>query len=204
VIGPFERSTSVARGVRQIAYVAQLPGPAARFYVRALATALRRGDRRSLVGSTRPRELAALLHAAEGHRRVVELGTGTAWTTIALLLADRERRVATYDPADYEERQWYLERLDSHARSRLEILTRADDQPADDAFTPDLVFIDSSHERDQTISAFRTWEPRLPPGGVVAFHDYGDPAWPGVDDAIRALGLDGQAAGFLFMWTKPS
>ena len=73
-----------------------------------------------------------------------------------------------------------------------------DDPPAVDA-----VFIDSSHECEETVATFRTWEPVLSPGGVVAFHDWDDDAYPGVTEAVRALGLHGQAHGHLFVWRKP-
>ena len=50
----------------------------------------------------------------------------------------------------------------------------------------DAVFIDSSHELEETVATFRTWEPALEPGGVVGFHDYADDAYPGVTQAVRS------------------
>jgi cephalosporin hydroxylase len=68
----------------------------------------------------------------------------------------------------------------------------------------DAVFIDSSHLREETMATFRTFEPVLSPGGVVAFHDWDDDDYPGVTAAVRALGLEGEARGHLFVWRKPS
>ena len=50
------------------------------------------------------------------------------------------------------------------------------------------------------IDAFRVWRPRLAPGAVVAFHDWANPAHPGVREAIEALGLAGRGAGDLYVW----
>jgi hypothetical protein len=58
-----------------------LPPRVALFQWRARRLALRIGDRFSLVSATRPQDLAELMSLARGRRHVVELGTGTAWTT---------------------------------------------------------------------------------------------------------------------------
>ena len=40
------------------------------------------------------------------------------------------------------------------------------------------------------------WQPRMAPGGLVVLHDYGNPAYPGVAEAVAELGLEGaQQAG---------
>jgi predicted O-methyltransferase YrrM len=201
ILGPFERSSSLHRGLRQGVYLVRLPPRVRRFYVHAVLIALRRGDRRSLVGSTRPRELGALLRAAHGRRQVVEVGTGTAWTAISLVLSDRDRRVTTYDVRDYDERHWYLDLLAPADRSRLDLVLGSGPgaDTGETELRPDLVFIDSSHEREETKAAFLTWARRVVPGAVVAFHDYGDPAWPGVRQAVDELRLTGRACGFLFL-----
>ena len=42
----------------------------------------------------------------------------------------------------------------------------------------------------------------LSPGGVIAFHDYDDEDYPGVTEAVRELGLQGEARGHLYVWRK--
>src|SRR3954454_11463903 len=85
-----------------------LPPRAAHFQARAMLRAQRLGDDWALESSTRPRDVAALLALARGRRTVVELGTATGWTAGALLLADPQRRVASYDPVEREHRAAYL------------------------------------------------------------------------------------------------
>jgi Methyltransferase domain len=195
-----ERLVSV---LGQVAALPRLGRRVGAFYLRALWTAVRSGDRWSLMSAARPRALAEILAAARGHSAVVEVGTGTAWTTIALALAEPDRRVWSYDVVLRDERDLYVDLVSGDVSRRITLLDRNrqgwDAVPAD----PGLVFIDSSHSRDETMTTFRGWEPRLPAGGTVVFHDYEDPAYPGVTEAIRELGLAGQGRRGLFVWRKP-
>jgi hypothetical protein len=65
------------------------------------------------------------------------------------------------------------------------------------------LFIDFSHEREPTITAFRAWRDALAPGAVVVFHDHGNPDHPGVRQAVAELGLSGRESGSLFVWRAP-
>lgn len=129
-----------------------------------------------------------LLGLAKGRREVVELGTGTGWSAVVLALADRERRVRTFDPKVHEHRGRYLA-LAPEAARRIMLIERrgaeTDESPVE------FLFIDSSHQREQTVEEYRAWEPSLRPGTVVAFHDYG--TWEGVTEAIEELDLEGSA-----------
>lgn len=198
-----DRRSRPRRAVALVRQAAALPllGPrVARFYVRALLTAMRRGDRWTLAVATRPRELAAILRAARGRRPVVEVGTGPAWTTVALALADPHREVLSLDIEAHPQRERYLALAGPATRARITLLARDPAGPPAEPARPAFVFIDSSHERDETMQTFREWAPRLAPDGVVAFHDYGDPAYPGVEEAVRDLGLRGRARHSLFVW----
>ncbi len=87
-----------------------------------------------------------------------------------------------------------------HAEPRLRELDRP--WSPEEAHEVDAVFIDSSHEYEETVETFTFWSARLRPGGVVVFHDRDDPSYPGVSAAIRGLGLRGEAHGHLFVWRK--
>lgn len=174
------------------------------FYVRAFWTALRHGDRWSLYVAQRPAELSETIAAARNRACVVEVGTGTAWTAIALALAAPDRQVTSYDIIIRPERELYLRLVGQDVRLRVRLLDRtrvgAEGGPAG----PEMLFIDSSHEREETIATFREWEPRLVLGGVVAFHDYRNTACPGVAEAVKELELEGESGESIFRWTKGS
>ena len=174
-----------------------LPPPVARFQLRAYGLALLRRDRWSLRSATKPRELRMLVRLARGRARVVEIGTGTGWTAASLALADPRRGVLTLDPIRRPGRDAYLALCAPAARSRVE-LAGADPPAAGEPI--DLLFVDGSHGAASVIDAFRTWRPRLAPGAVVAFHDWANPAHPGVREAIETLGLAGRGAGDLYVW----
>lgn len=176
-----------------------LPPRVALFMLRARRHALRTGDEFSLASAIRPAELAELLRLARGREAVAELGTGTAVSTIALALADRDRHVATCDPEVRPAREAYLSMAGPGVRERIDFRVQPDSDGPRPGDAVEVLFIDSEHRRDAVVSAFRAWSPSLVPGAVVAFHDYDHPSYPGVREAVEILGLSGKAVGGMFV-----
>jgi predicted O-methyltransferase YrrM len=142
--------------------------------------------------------LAAMLDALRGTRTVVELGTGTAWGTLALAVADSDRRVLTYDPTVRPNRDNYLALVGDQVRDRIEFREEQASAGPPRGLSVDGLVIDSSHTYDDTVSEFRAWEPAVREGGVVVFDDYlGE-----VANAVSALGLTGKHVRRLFVWVK--
>lgn len=187
----------------QAASLARLPRPVATFWMRALRRARADGDTWSIDVACRPAEMRVLLDALAGSPRVAEIGTAAAWTTCCLALAEPGREVHSWDVETHPERERYLALLSPGDRARVHLHDRAGGLGPADPPPVDAVFIDSSHELAETVATFKTWEPALTPGGVIAFHDYDDDAYPGVTQAVRSLGLRGDARGHLFVWRKP-
>lgn len=183
--------------------LARLPRPVAAFWLRALRRAQAAGDTWSIDVACRPAELRVLLAALGDARRVAEVGTAAAWTTACIALARPGREVDSWDVEAHPERERYLALLAPADRARVRLHDRPGGLGPADPPPVDAVFIDSSHEREETIATFRTWEPALSAGGVVAFHDWDDDAYPGVVEAVRALALDGEPRGHLYVWRKP-
>jgi predicted O-methyltransferase YrrM len=188
----------------QAASLVKLPRPVASFWMRALRRAKASDDTWSIDVACRPAELLVLLDALSGARRVAEIGTAAAWTTSCIALARPDREVHSWDVEAHPERERYLALLAPADRARVHMHDRPGGLGPADPPAVDAVFIDSSHEREETIATFRTWEPALSPGGTVAFHDWQDDAYPGVTEAVRELGLLGEARGHLFVWRKPA
>lgn len=55
----------------------------------------------------------------------------------------------------------------------------------------DLVFIDAAHDAESVSADIERYTPLLKSGGLLAFHDYNEPAHPGVAEAVNALVRDG-------------
>jgi predicted O-methyltransferase YrrM len=176
-----------------------LPPRVALFQLRARRLARRTGDTFSLTSATRPADLRTLIEVARGRRRVVELGTATAWTAISLALADPERGVLTLDVVDREEPHRYLQLIPSPVRSRVQIVIRPGADGPTMGRRVDLLYIDSSHDRDATVAEVLAWRPVMDPHGLIVFDDYTHPDFPGVRQAVVQLGLTGFAAGTLFI-----
>lgn len=187
---------------REAATLRRVPPRVTLFYVRAWLRALRSRDRFTLDSASRPSDVAALLALARGHTEAAELGTGTAWTTIALALADRRRRVVSYDPVARPERERYLA-LAGAARARIRLNAEPAEAARPGPASVGFLFIDCAHDRETTAAAFRAWRGAVAPGGVVAFHDYDHPVYPGVRDAVEELGLTGESVGGVFVWRGP-
>lgn len=181
-----------------------LPPRVALFQARARRLAWRSGDMFSLTSVTRPADLRWLLTLARGRRRVVELGTATGWTAISLALADPARTVSTLDVVRREEPLRYLRLVGGAVRRRVELEIRDGAQGPLDQAPVDLLYIDSSHQRESTIAEVLAWRPVLAPGATVAFDDYANPDYPGVREAIAELGLTGERRGAMFVHTVPA
>lgn len=178
----------------------RLPWPVARFVVRARARARKDGDVFSLDSALRPAKLEVLLEAAAGRRVVVELGTGTAWATIALAIADPKRTIESWDPVVREQRERYLDLAGQDVRRRITFVEGPGEDGPGSVTGVDLLFIDSSHEREPTLAEVAAWRPALAPRALVVFDDYGHPDYPGVAEAVVELGAAGEERTSLFLW----
>jgi predicted O-methyltransferase YrrM len=183
-------------------FVAQLrflPPKVAMFQWRARRHALRAGDHFALVSGTRPRDLATLLSAAKQCNLVIELGTGSGLTAISLVIADRQRHVVTYDPVERQDRDQYVGLVPSETRRRLKFVSADGAQCLGDSEMVDLLYIDSSHEREDTIREVQAWRSALREGSLIIFDDFTHPGYPGVKEAVRQMGLSGEQRGTLFV-----
>ena len=197
------RARRAVRQARALWQLRALPPRVARFQWRARRQAERLRDEFSLVSATRPRDLALLLRLADSRRRVVELGTGTAWTAIALALADRRRQVVTFDPIARPEREAYLRLAGPQVASRIRLVAAPGERGPDAEEPVDLLYIDSSHDRESVIAEYRAWRPRLAPGAIVALDDYDHEDFPGIREAVAELRLTGERLGTLFVHRVP-
>lgn len=143
------------------------------------------GDLFSITSVTRPPDTRVLLDLAKHRSRIVELGTATAWTAITFALDDAKRHVITYDPFDRPEPERYLSLVGGDVRDRIEMVIAPGSTGLRDREPVDLLYIDSSHEREQTIEEVRAWQPHLRTGALIVFDDYTHPDFPGVREAIE-------------------
>jgi hypothetical protein len=65
----------------------------------------------------------------------------------------------------------------------------------------DLLYIDSSHDRAQTVAEVLAWRSALIPGSLIVFDDFTHPDFPGVREAIADLGLEGEQRGTMYIHT---
>jgi hypothetical protein len=194
-----KRARKLRREARLLAELRILPPRVALFQWRAWRLASRVGDGFSPVSRTDPQKLAVLLSAARGRQRVVELGTGTAWTAISLVLADPGRSVLSYDPIERPERERYLRLVSPRARRRLTFVGVSGDEGPRDGEPVELLYIDSSHAKDDTIREVEAWRPALIEGSLMVFDDFAHAEYPGVGEAVAHLKLMGEQRRGLFV-----
>jgi predicted O-methyltransferase YrrM len=176
-----------------------LPPRVAWFQWRAHRLAMRSGDQFSLISATRPKDLAILLELARGRRRIVELGTGTAWTAAALALADPAREVTSFDPIRRPETVGYLELVRPDVRRRIRLITADGALGPQDQKPIDMLYVDSSHDRQQTIAELAAWRPVIVASGLIVLDDYTHADYDGVREAVSELALPGVQSGTMFV-----
>ena len=182
------------------AQVRGLPPRVARFQLRALRLARQLGDDFAWRSATRPADVKEILKLAAGRRRVAELGTATGWTAASLVLGDPLRSVVTFDPVVHEHRDAYLGLLDAPDRERIRLLQMPGVEGAAYLEHPvEFLFVDSTHDRAGTLAEVRAWQPHLARDALIVLHDYGNPAFPGVAEAVEELGLEGDVRGGCFV-----
>ena len=160
---------------------------------RAVAGAARR-DVFSLDSALRPAKLAVLLEAAAGRRTVVELGTGTAWATIALAIADpraHDRELGSGRARAARAATWTSPARTCAGGSRSSKGWGRTGPAPSPASTCSSSTARTSASRRSPRS--RPGAPSLAPGALVVFDDYGHPDYPGVAEAVAELGAAGEA-----------
>ena len=128
----------------------------------------------------------------------MEIGTSAGWAAVGLALDDRRREVFTYDSHPHPLISEYLKLVGGQTRKRTTFVEKNGE--AGGVRSVDFLFIDSSHERVETVNTFKVWRSLLAPNAVVAFHDYANPSYPGVSEAIEEMGLQGHSDGDIFVW----
>ena len=197
---PVERARRLAL---QAASLARLPRPVAASGSARCAARRPSATRGASTSPAAPPSCASCSTRSPARRASPRSAPPPRGRRAASTLARPGREVHTWDVEAHPERERYLALLSPADRARVHLHDRPGGLGPADPPPVDAVFIDSSHELEETVATFRTWEPALAPGGVIAFHDYADDAYPGVTQAVRELGLQGEARGHLFVWRKP-
>jgi predicted O-methyltransferase YrrM len=176
-----------------------LPRPVRHFRRRAIALAFRSRQIRPIRFTLPYRELRILLELTESRRRIVEIGTGWGWTAAALVLANPDCTVETYDPHFARERSAYLDLLPGDARTRIQVVAARGEDAVPRARDVHALFIDDAHRAAEIVATVTTWLPALAPGAIIVFDDYGEEYYPEVRAAVAALGVTGHTRGRFFV-----
>lgn len=131
---------------------------------------------------------------------VANLGAGSGTTALAVLDEYDEAHIYTYD-IDQANLDWTEQALrncypDAGWFPRL--MDAEDGGRQGEPYAIDLLLHDASHERANVDRDLRAWVPRLADDALIWVHDYfpppetwGQPASPGVAEAVHALIEDG-------------
>lgn len=134
-------------------------------------------------------ELTWLYDNASGECAEIGSHTGRSASIIALKLKHSGGHLTCVDHWGwgnaYEVFQYNMRRLNlSVLQMKMSSLHAAE------RFSPqslDFIFIDSSHEYEDTVAEIKAWLPKLRSGGLLCGHDYGHPDYPGVEQAVSEL-----------------
>ena len=133
--------------------------------------------------------------ATNAHNTIVEIGSWKGKSTICLALGAKEgsnAQVFTIDP--------HTNPLPKYNVTYPALVRNLKKANADASVTPivatsldvgktwtrpiDFLFIDGLHHYKYVLADFLTWEPQVKEGGVIAFHDSINEAWPEVGKVV--------------------
>lgn len=137
-------------------------------------------------------EAKTLAHLAKG-KRVLEIGSYAGLSTIIMARAAESVTALDYfdgrgTPTPGDTRQAFDTNIKRYGVAD-KVTALSPDEFTGGEF--DLIFVDGAHDLESVeadIAKARNW---LAPGGLMAFHDYGEPMHPGVREAIEAFVSDG-------------
>lgn len=194
-----DRARALRRSLRFQWGLRRLPWRVAIFQWRAWRLAGRLGDDFARVSASTPKKLETILELAGEGRAVVELGTAHAWTAISLALAHPDREVVSYDPVERPRARRYLDLVPEHVRRRVTLVADRGDSGPRTRRPVDMLYVDTSHERTDTLRELAAWRPVLRHGAWVVLDDYTHPDFPGVREAVGELGLEGEERDGMFV-----
>lgn len=141
---------------------------------------------RDVEGWLMPDEGAKLAELAAG-KRVIEVGSFCGLSTICL--ARTASHVAAVDyfdgrgtPKPHDTKQAFDANLKRYGVAEKVEAYHPDAELSDPPY--DLLFIDGAHDRESVQADLEKYLGYLKPGGLVAFHDYGEPGHPGVSEVV--------------------
>ena len=141
-------------------------------------------------------ELETLATLAQGRNVIVEIGSWEGRSACAMA-ANSNATIFCVDAWIEHPQGGFEATLDTFAKFREntrrypkvipivgESVRVADAMHRVGIFKADMVFIDASHDFDSVSADIRSWWTLINWGGVLCGHDYGDPNWPGVKQAV--------------------
>jgi len=158
----------------------------------------------SIKGWMSTEELQWLAKTADGLDLVVEFGTWCGRSTAALTTAKRVvccdswcgQKGVRLEPGLFEDGLPFSEFFDTFTNSidagfvvpRVMDLSQplyVDALVAEFGGKADMVFIDADHSREGVLRDIDTAKRLLKKGGILCGHDYNEPDWPGVTEAVN-------------------
>jgi predicted O-methyltransferase YrrM len=172
-------------------------------------TWLEKANAAGVEGFCHPNELEKLVDLATG-KDVLEIGSFkglSAWcmahTAKSVMCVDtfransagqdQQEALTTYDAFMQMVSQWPKPNITHFIGTSEEAndFFRCGNEPNADY---DLIFLDAMHDYESVKADIERWWPRLRPGGVMAFHDYGHDHFPG-----RSAGGRRECSGLLMV-----
>lgn len=140
---------------------------------------------RDIEGWLRPSEGKELAELARG-KRVLEVGSFCGRSTVCMArTAEHVTAVDYFDGRGTPEPRDTLADFQKNIK-RYDVADKVTAVNPDDEISGeyDLIFIDGSHDRESVAADIEKYLPLLAPDGLMAFHDYQEPAHPGVAEAV--------------------
>ena len=134
---------------------------------------------------------------------VVNIGAGLGTSALAMLEVRNDLFILSIDIKACRQEQVHLRKAGLYGLHRVvRLLGKSHEIGEHWPWLVDMVFVDGGHDYESVRLDIEAWVPKVRPGGIVAFHDYG----PGGKYDIKAIKdvVDAMMAGHEVILYEPT
>jgi predicted O-methyltransferase YrrM len=115
---------------------------------------------------------------------IINIGASFGTSALAMLEARPDAYIFSIDIAEYPQERQHIEEAGLDSNRVIRILRRSQEVGKHWPWWVEMVFVDGGHGKEAVEGDIDAWLDKVQPGGIIAFHDYGQPSLPHVKAVV--------------------